>query len=81
MIRVRAAKKPSTSLTNKQMFSKLRDKVSMQILLCKAHPEQLGHRLQLLPEALRRVLANDEQRMVSQIRGSLQLKFAQSQGK
>ncbi|KAJ5938374.1 hypothetical protein N7466_001508 [Penicillium verhagenii] len=59
-----------------RLAAQLRDKVNMQILLCNAHPEQLGRRLQLLPEALRRVLQNNEQSMVSQIQGFLQLEFA-----
>ncbi|KAJ5938313.1 hypothetical protein N7466_001447 [Penicillium verhagenii] len=46
-----------TMLTSSdRLAAQLRDKVNMQILLCNTHPEQLGRRLQLLPEALRRVL-------------------------
>jgi len=66
----------TTLTTSDRLEARLRDKVSMQVLLCNAHPEQLGRRLQLLPEATRRVLANNEQRMVFQIRGFLQLEFA-----
>ncbi|KAJ5655100.1 hypothetical protein N7490_002103 [Penicillium lividum] len=59
--------------TPNRLQAQLRDKVRMQVQLCNAHPEQLGRRLQLLPEATKRVLANIEQRMVSQTQDFLQL--------
>lgn len=62
--------------TSDRLQAQLRDKVRMQAQLCNAHPEQLGRRLQLLPEATKRVLADIEQRMVSQIRGFLQLEIS-----
>ncbi|KAJ5533381.1 hypothetical protein N7494_009933 [Penicillium frequentans] len=62
--------------TSDRLQAQLRDKVRMQVQLCNAHPDQLGCRLQLLPEATKRVLENIEQRMVSQIQDFLQLEFS-----
>ncbi|KAJ5654978.1 hypothetical protein N7490_001981 [Penicillium lividum] len=59
-----------------RLEAQLRVKVRMQVQLCNAHPEQLGRRLQLLPEATKRVLADIQQRMESQIRCFLQLEFS-----
>ncbi|KAJ5752708.1 hypothetical protein N7520_009625 [Penicillium odoratum] len=59
-----------------RLQAQLRDKVRFQVQLCNAHPEQLGRRLQLLPEAMKRLLRNIEQRMVSQIQDFLQLEFS-----
>lgn len=59
-----------------RLQAQLRDKVRVQVQLCNAHPEQLGRRLQLLPEATKRLLRNIEQRMVSQIQDFLQLEFS-----
>lgn len=62
--------------TSNRLQAQLRDKVRMQVRLCSAHPEQLGRRLQLLPEATKRVLADTEHRVESQIRCFLQLEFS-----
>ena len=59
-----------------RLQAQLREKVRMQVRLCSAHPEQLGRRLQLLPEATKRVLADIEHHMESQIRCFLQLEFS-----
>ena len=77
LCRLQAFMKTALSEFN-HLTTQLKQKASLQISLCKARPHHLGRRLNLLPEAVKRVLQCSEDDLVCKVEQFLSAEFKSS---